>query len=55
MILFLRVRKGLGTEILLETFSKVCFELGVPIAEEKSVEPTTVMVFLGLEIDKTTC
>ena len=45
-------KKGSGDcEILLETFSKVCLELGVPIAEEKSVEPTTVMVFLGLEID----
>ena len=36
---------------LVSTFSKVCSELGVPIAEEKSVEPCTKMVFLGLEID----
>ena len=26
-------------------------ELGIPIAESKSVGPTTVLVFLGLEID----
>ena len=36
---------------LIETFTLVCNELGVPIAEDKSVGPTTVIIFLGLEID----
>lgn len=36
---------------LVEVFESTCQELGVPIAEEKSVDPTTIMVFLGLEID----
>jgi len=36
---------------LVNTFEEVCKELGVPIATEKSIDPTTVMVFLGLEID----
>ena len=36
---------------LIETFTLVCNELGVPIAENKSVGPTTVIIFLGLEID----
>jgi hypothetical protein len=35
----------------MDTFSSVCFELGVPIADEKSNGPVTNLVFLGLEID----
>lgn len=38
-------------EVLVQIFEDVCKELGVPIAIEKSVNPTTIMVFLGLEID----
>lgn len=38
---------------LVMAFEEVCAELGVPIAVEKSVNPTTTMVFLGLEIDTT--
>ena len=38
-------------QILVDTFSSLCDEVGVPIAENKSVGPTTVLVFLGLEID----
>ena len=36
---------------LVNEFEASCRELGVPIAVEKSVDPTTIMVFLGLEID----
>ena len=36
---------------LVSAFEATCKELGVPIAVEKSVDPTTSMVFLGLEID----
>ena len=35
----------------MDTFSSVCFELVVPIADEKSNGPVTNLVFLGLEID----
>lgn len=37
--------------ILLKTFHTICNGIGVPINEEKSVGPTTVLIFLGLEID----
>ena len=37
--------------LLMDTCSSVCFELGVPIADEKSKGPVTNLVFLGLEID----
>lgn len=36
---------------LVVTFSEACSQLGVPIAEEKSIGPCTKLVFLGLEID----
>lgn len=36
---------------VLECFNKLCKELGVPLAEEKSVGPTSRLVYLGLEID----
>jgi hypothetical protein len=36
--------------LLMDTFSSVCFELGVPIADEKSKGPVTNLVFLGIEI-----
>ena len=36
---------------VMQTFFNVAQELGVPIASEKTVWPTTVLVFLGLEID----
>jgi len=35
----------------MDTFSSVCFELGAPIADDKSKGPVTSLVFLGLEID----
>ena len=40
-----------GCTLLMDTFSSVCFELGMPIADEKSNGPVTNLVFLGLEID----
>lgn len=33
------------------TFEQICSELEIPVAAEKSVGPTTVLVFLGLELD----
>jgi hypothetical protein len=38
-------------EIPMNTFLKISEELGVPIAENKTVHPTTVLTFWGLEID----
>lgn len=32
-------------------FSDICKELGVPLAEDKSIGPVTVLTFLGLEIN----
>lgn len=36
---------------LMGAFSSLCKDLGIPIAENKSVGPVTVLTFLGLEID----
>jgi hypothetical protein len=36
---------------LVDCFEKVCQNLGVPLASDKSVGPVTKLVFLGLEID----
>ena len=38
-------------EFLMSSFRQVCSELGVPLAEDKTVGPTPKLVFLGLEID----
>ncbi|CAC5421755.1 unnamed protein product [Mytilus coruscus] len=35
----------------MNTFTELCNELGVPIAEDKTIHPTTKLTFLGLEID----
>ena len=35
----------------LHTTLSICGELGVPIAEEKTEGPTTILTFLGIEID----
>lgn len=35
----------------MEMFKQVAQELGVPLAEDKSVGPTNNLVFVGLEID----
>ena len=36
---------------LIDAFSNVCEDLCIPIAENKSVGPVTVLTFLGLKID----
>ena len=36
----------------LQTFQLCCKTWGVPLAEEKTVEPTENLVFLGIEFDK---
>lgn len=36
---------------ILDTFLLLCSDLGVPIANEKTVQPTQVLIFLGIEID----
>ena len=36
---------------ILNCFRVVCGNLGVPLAEEKTVEPTTQLTFLGLDIN----
>lgn len=36
---------------LLETFTSVCQQVGVPIAHDKTVFPSTKITFLGLQID----
>lgn len=36
---------------LMSTFSEICRELGVPLAEEKTLGPTTCLPFLGFIID----
>lgn len=35
----------------MDTFLLQCSDLGVPIANEKTVQPTQVLIFLGIEID----
>ena len=38
-------------QILMESFTKMCQELGVPIADKKTVGPSTLITFLGLVAD----
>jgi hypothetical protein len=35
----------------LNTFSDVCKKCGVPLVEDKTVFPTEILTFLGVEID----
>lgn len=35
----------------MESFRKLCSQLGVPLAEDKTIGPVTLITFLGLEID----
>jgi hypothetical protein len=37
-------------EIPMNTFLKISEELGVPVAENKTVHPTTVLTFLNLNL-----
>jgi hypothetical protein len=41
-------------QILMESFTKMCQELGVPIADKKTVGPSTLITFLGLVTDTLT-
>jgi hypothetical protein len=40
-----------GCSTLMNTFMNVCDELGVPIAENKTVGPSNIITFLGFIID----
>lgn len=33
------------------TFQDICSEIGVPLIQDKTIDPTTKLTFLGLEID----
>ncbi|XP_072025655.1 uncharacterized protein [Amphiura filiformis] len=48
---FLLVSEESSCYKLVESFEKVCDKLGVPLAKDKSVGPTTKIVYLGLQID----
>ena len=39
-------------QLLMHTFSEMCCELRIPLAEDKTVGPAFVLAFLGIEIDK---
>ena len=36
---------------MMDTFQEICYEFGIPLAEDKTRGPVTCRVFLGLEID----
>jgi hypothetical protein len=36
---------------LMSSFRNLCYELNIPIAEDKTVGPVTVLTFLGFVID----
>ena len=38
-------------QIILDTFRDVCKTWGVPLAEDKTVEPVQILTFLGIEFD----
>jgi hypothetical protein len=35
----------------MKTFQEVCKSWGVPLADDKTVEPVEVLTFLGVELD----
>ena len=35
----------------MSTFQDICRNIGVPLNNDKTVQPTTCLIFLGLEID----
>ena len=37
--------------LLMDAFKNICQELGIPLADNKTVGPTTLLTFLGLLID----
>ena len=38
-------------QFILQTFRDICKLWGVPVAEDKTVEPTEILAFLGIEFD----
>jgi hypothetical protein len=38
-------------QILLDAFDSICYDMGIPVNDEKTEGPTTKMEYLGLEID----
>ena len=49
---FFMAEKSFGKCLsLMQTFNKVCSELGVPLSIEKWMGPVTTIIYLGLEID----
>jgi hypothetical protein len=38
-------------QFTLQTFRDICKLWGVPVAEDKTVEPTEILAFLGIEFD----
>lgn len=48
--IFMSIRKE-QCKFLLDEFSCLCRELGVPVAEEKTVGPVTCLTYLGYELD----
>lgn len=36
---------------LMSTFQEICNGVGVPLNEDKTIQPTNCLIFLGLEID----
>ena len=41
-------------ELLMSSFRKTCFEFGIPLAEDKTEGPKTVITFLSIEIETDT-
>ena len=52
MIFFFVGKEGSGNcKKLMDCFSDLCHEFGIPLASDKSVGPVTMLTFLGLDID----
>ena len=51
MTLFLLESNSDNCSALMHTFQDICSEIGVPLNQDKTIEPTTKLTFLGLEID----
>ncbi|KAK6182693.1 hypothetical protein SNE40_010317 [Patella caerulea] len=49
--LFAGSKESDDSSFLASTFVRICSELGVPLANEKTVGPTSVLTYLGLEIN----
>lgn len=49
--LFAGARDTCVCDQLMQIFSDICYQLNVPLAQDKTVGPTQVLVYLGLEIN----